>query len=890
VADSKINQLAAVTSIAPSDEFVLARAGTNNKVSGSVFMSQQTGISGFANSQTTYTSGTVSMSELGAITIRSTTGNQFQFSVNAQSVQPETKTFIGGVGNSEVTYTSGTVNLSGLGNVTVRSTTGQAFQISVPAQSVQAETQTFIAGIQNSETTYSSGSVKLSVVGGNMTIRSTTGQAFQFSMSQSVQAETQTFLGGISNSETTYTSGTVGLSVVGGNMTIRSTTGNAFQFSVSSAAQTVQTQNLVDMTLAGNSTSAGAGYILISSGTMTLAGGNNITLSQIGNAVTISGAAAGGVQTAISGLANSETTYTSGTVSLSVVAGNLTIRSTTGQAFQFSMSQSVQAETQTFLSGIQNSETTYTSGNVKLSELANITIRSTTGNQFQFSVNSQTVQTQNMVAVSATNTLYSSGTVVFTGSNMITVKSSGAGQTIILDATQTNQSAIKGLGVSNTGNTAGNTGISTGVDWVIAGSTNITASQSTVGGGPNTIWLSVPNVGGGAAFSGGMSNLGNTAGNTGVTGTQLVLVGTNMVSLSQTTGANGATLSINATQSVQTQNMFGMALSTTAGGATTGTMGTITSGTITMYAGNNITLSQSGTNTVVISALASSSLSATGQISISTNASTISIGVPNPIASFYGQSGPLLMAATQGIGASAATQTTVTAFVMPVNLGEDLAFNNLHLAVHNSFSSNSTSISSVNYSYSMGASMGFYTLTGSSMSLVTSYSGSLGYTNQTAAAAANMSMTARVGMGGSSTTKSATNAANISSLMSSINSVRLMPLVWTTQSNTLTRGNYWAVVGFSQLTGGANQASLSQVGFVSGLSALGSAFNPPAMMKDTASVTSPYPFIGLATMVNSSNSLMPVSFNTSNITTATATANSTAFQSIWFQMHSSHSN
>ena len=55
----------------------------------------------------------------------------------------------------------------------------------------------------------------------------------------------------------------------------------------------------------------------VSSGTLTLAGGNNITLSQAGNAITISGAAAGGAQTAISGIVVSDTTYSSGTVSFS---------------------------------------------------------------------------------------------------------------------------------------------------------------------------------------------------------------------------------------------------------------------------------------------------------------------------------------------------------------------------------------------------------------------------------------------------------------------------------------------------------------------------------------------------------------------------------------------
>lgn len=50
-----------------------------------------------------------------------------------------------------------------------------------------------------------------------------------------------------------------------------------------------------NVTLGGNSTSAGAGYVQISSGTMLLAGGNNITLSQNGNSVTISGQPAHGV-------------------------------------------------------------------------------------------------------------------------------------------------------------------------------------------------------------------------------------------------------------------------------------------------------------------------------------------------------------------------------------------------------------------------------------------------------------------------------------------------------------------------------------------------------------------------------------------------------------------
>lgn len=71
----------------------------------------------------------------------------------------------------------------------------------------------------------------------------------------------------------------------------------------------------------------------ISTGTYVLAGGSNITLSQNANSVTIIGGAggAGGIA-----LANSQTTYTSGTAHLSG-AGAITIASTTGQSYQFSV-------------------------------------------------------------------------------------------------------------------------------------------------------------------------------------------------------------------------------------------------------------------------------------------------------------------------------------------------------------------------------------------------------------------------------------------------------------------------------------------------------------------------------------------------------------------------
>src|SRR5947207_5878307 len=206
--------------------------------------------------------------------------------------------------------------------------------------------------VAGSNTTYSAGTMVLTGAGA-ATIASGAGSLIVSVPLQSAQ----TFVGGIANSETTYSSGTVKLSELGA-LTIRSTTGNQLQFSV--AAQTAQT--------------------------------------------------------GISGIANSQTTYTSGTVGF-LELGNLTIRSTTGNQYQFSVpAQSVQAETQTFVGGIAvNALTTYTSGTVVLSAGANVTLGTNAQTVTISGVPAQTVQTQNMVALSASDSLFSSGTVVLSG-------------------------------------------------------------------------------------------------------------------------------------------------------------------------------------------------------------------------------------------------------------------------------------------------------------------------------------------------------------------------------------------------------------------------------------------------------------------------------------------
>jgi hypothetical protein len=527
--------------LAGGNNITVSQAGNAVTISGANVGGAQTGISGIANSETTYTSGTVSLSELGAITIRSTTGNQFQFSVNPQSTQVETQTFIAGISASDTLYTSGNVRFTGVGGgITVSSNTGQRVDLSVAAPVAQTNQAGSVYAISNTSGT-SSGTYDartLSIAGAGMITVAASNSGWRINATQSVQPETQTAISGIANSQTTYTSGTVSLSELGA-ITIRSTTGNQFQFSVN--AQTTQTQGILS---AGVSTGGNtSGNTTVNTGSrLVFVGTNNITLSQ--------GTAAGATTITVSGPTTA--------------------------------AQSVQTQ------GILN---------VALSNVGN----------------------------TAGDTGVNSGTrYVLAGGNNITVSggtAAGATTVTISAANQTVQTqGVLSAGVSNVGNTSGNTTVNTGSRLVFAGGNNITLSQGTAAGA-TTITISAPNLGAGA-FSGGASNLGNTAGDTGITGTRLIMVGSNNITLSQATDANGGTLSIIG------GGGGGFSGGVSTGGNTAGATGI--TGTQNVFVGvTPISLSQTtGANggTISINAPATSSLSGTGGIEISTNGSTISIG------------------------------------------------------------------------------------------------------------------------------------------------------------------------------------------------------------------------------------------------------------------------
>jgi hypothetical protein len=437
-------------------------------------------------------------------------------------------------------------------------------------------------------------------------------------------------------------------------------------------------------------------------------------------------------QSAIKGFGASNTGNTAGNTGLStgidwVMAGsnNITISESTavGGPNTLWVSGPSVGGAQTGISGIANSQTTYTSGTVSLSDQANITIASSVNGAtqiYRFSVAAQSTQPAvnalgaSNVGNTAGNTGTSSGiTWVLAGSNQATISESTAGggpNTLwvnVTTAAQTTQPAVNAFGVSNTGNTAGNTGTSSGITWVLGGSNAVTLSQSTAGGGPNTVWIQGPvsattisqvttaNVIGtrgsrfaledhqhlGIAALAAGSNTGNTAGNTATQpGGTWVIAGSSPITISGSSGAAGIhTAWIQMSQTNQQITMFATSNTTqsstgttnasslifagagiasvgitngsvlisvpSGGGAgdggvfagvstmgnTAGSTGTVSTGNFVLVGTGAMTLSQStgaagSAATVTLSVPQTSSLSATGFLSISTNGSTISIG------------------------------------------------------------------------------------------------------------------------------------------------------------------------------------------------------------------------------------------------------------------------
>jgi fibronectin-binding autotransporter adhesin len=275
-------------------------------------------------------------------------------------------------------------------------------------------------------------------------------------------------------------------------------TGN---LSVAIAGSTISLgANAAAVSIGGNSTSAGAGFSNVSSGTLVLAGGNNITLSQNGASVTISAGAGGGAQLSAGVSTGGNTSGNTGIYSGQVVfagGNNITLSVSSGAAGAqtITISGANAGGAQTGISGLVVSNTTYTSGTVTFQNANGISFGSSGANGISASY------TQSGQAFSAGGGSSTFSTLSFTNGN----------------------------GVSFT-NTAGSIGgiVATTQALFFAGNTTGQSSSSTIA--DQSISYSL-----GGALSGGMSGgsvLLSAPATSSISGTGLVSVAINASTIS----------------------------------------------------------------------------------------------------------------------------------------------------------------------------------------------------------------------------------------------------------------------------------------------------------------------------------------------------------------------
>lgn len=320
------------------------------------------------------------------------------------------------------------------------------------------------------------------------------------------------------------------------------------------------------------------------------------------------------------------------------------------------------------------------------------------------------------VSFSANNgiTFYTSAGNAIVGSVVTSYRASN--DAIGLNTAQTNVTwTVNSSGISlNAGGYAG-----TGYTSTTTAGVNIVATHNTAG-----LSLAFPTIITNAITTARASNdaIGLNTAQTNVTWT----VNSSGLSLN---AAGYAGTGTSATNASITLNSNGLAISVAApGGGGAGNFNLLapnTSGNTTAtgntigLSGLNLTLSGTNNSQIVISAPATSSLSATGILSISKNGSTISLGVPGQTNSLW------VPGFIEGQASTGSPLGNGSVFVFPAQVS---GFINVSRANHlASFSLSSSTNSS--HAGAVSIYFGIYTLNGSTLSLASSGSGSYQWTN-----------------------------------------------------------------------------------------------------------------------------------------------------------------
>lgn len=381
-----------------------------------------------------------------------------------------------------------------------------------------------------------------------------------------------------------------------------------------------------------------AGTQSVSTGTMVFSNSNNVSFGMSGSSRITASA--------------SETPFGISAGTQSVSTGTMVFSDSNGISFGMSGSSRITASytvpnaTQFAISAGTQSVST---GTMIFSNSNNISFGMSGSSRITASVS------ETPFGISAGTQSVSTGTMVFSDSNGISFGMSGSSR---ITATYTVPVSVSAYAFSNTTQSSTGTMALSSLQFAGAGgvSVGITGGSVVISGG----------AGGGGAFTGGMSNIGNTAGTSGTVQSQMLIVGGPNITISQSINGQSATLSVsaNAPGAAAENNWVNLLGANTAGNTTA-------SGSTLGFSGLNLTLSGTNASQVVFSAPATSSLSATGVVQISTNVSTISIGVPRSYIQLF-EKMPLY-------NMSGMSQDAGTLFLQPFTPQDDLTLCRINL-------------------------------------------------------------------------------------------------------------------------------------------------------------------------------------------------------------------
>lgn len=557
-------------------------------------------------------------------------GSTLTASIASQTVQTQNCVDLSLSGNTSGTLaliSLGTAILAGGNNITL-SQNGQSITIS---GANVGGAQTGISGIADGAHTQSVGTLSFSNANG-VTFGLSTG-ANTGTLTASVAAQSNQIEGFYALGNTNLTSSTTtdarSISIGGAGIITVGYSSNSGLIISATTNQSVQTQNLIDVSLSGNTSGT---LTLVSSGTLILAGGNNITLSQHGQSVTISGANVGGAQTGISSVIASGGTQTAGAISFSNANGITFGMSTGANTGTITASYTVPLVTNSSWT-VSDHATSLTVVQLAFSQSNGLTLSlSTTTGGSATVVGSYTVPSTagliSAINVSAGTTSNNLSAITFSNSNgvsfglnastitaSVAVQSNQTGNLYILDNTTLNSSSSSYNATS-----------------LVIDALGLAYGAAIAGG----FVISVPyNI---LSLYVGGNTIANSSSLVDVRSLEFLCQG----NITGEIGAGGV-VTLSGGQSVQTQNCVDVTLA----GNTTGTLALISSGTLTLAGGSNITLSQNGNAVTVVGAsgggggsvnfsagttsnnLASVVFSNSNLVSFGLNGSTITGSVPN---------------------------------------------------------------------------------------------------------------------------------------------------------------------------------------------------------------------------------------------------------------------